>query len=1105
MAAPRQYPCPSCPASFSIAQELRVHWVETHEGAGPSNPPEPTFKCQHCRRSFNRHEDLVQHLLKSYECSRLEKAWLNERVRQARAERAQRAAMEVRVAEPLDPSDLEYGSGDEGSVADNAEPDNPRDEHVDNPEVRAEGEQSEDGEADSELESNLGHSVNSDDDEDDNAVQLPMNDNDEENIPQNDHAPQLGLIDAEDIAEGAVREVTDEYGHTCYIQDYPVPTVGEPIRQQTAEELAAQVDYPQDIGELSDPHAFEIAKVLLRSNITARYRKQFFRMTRLLGHLPWEQDRYMMKDVDKLPRGAKWTVQGMEIKGENDKKEIVELWMRNALVIVKRLLRNKRLGKHIRFKPEIKWTTAEKTDRIRDETWTADLMWQIQGEIEDEYGTVITIIISSDETRLTNFSGDKKAHPVYITIGNLPKRLRRRTSQRANVLLGYLPVPKLDFEPDKEKRRFHRQDLFHKCMKMMLEPLQEACKTGVEVPCADGAVRRIYPVLASYVADFPEQCRVACCKTNFCPLCTVHPDKKGDLGNSPPRTRDDMVEALEEHRAHGSINFVRWGMFEVDPFWKDYPYVRLDCLMSPDLLHQMHKGVMKDHLTKWLQHLLGSQKVDERHTSMPEYHGMRHFKNGISTVSQWTGRELKEMVKVLLPIMADVEHTAAVKAGRALMDFLYLAHSSSLTDSDLADMEQALRTFHENKQIFRQKGCITTKKAFHGIPKIHMMQHYVYLIKMLGTPDGYNTETSERLHIDFAKMGYRASNKVNAIKQMAVYIQRMEALAMHEEYLEELAQELREGVEGGGGEGDEEWDEYFEEEEEAEEPDYEPDVEVREAVAARLEAFAITGPVAVENTWAEEPAPPEVADQGSCFYPVPEILIATTPTTANVTLNNLSRQNGAPDLRSSLNLYLWKNNETVTSRSVLGPEAKVNTWSRVRLLHSPPPFKPSEGPHVDVVRAQPAKLDRFERLSRPARYDVVLIPDGDSTAHGINRYRPARVRAIFKLSKKLEHLCKEQLVFVDLFNVPSRSRPRPEGLHTTTRTFSGGIRTCAVYPLTDLRMTVHLAPRYSTFRPEFPLTNYSDVLQLCATFHLNIFATYFLFELFRHWRQDGAT
>jgi hypothetical protein len=37
--------------------------------------------------------------------------------------------------------------------------------------------------------------------------------------------------------------------------------------------------------------------------------------------------------------------------------------------------------------------------------------------------------------------------------------------------------------------------------------------------------------------------------------------------------------------------------------------------------------------------------------------------------------------------------------------------------------------------------------------------HYVTCIRALGLADGYNTESPERLHIDFAKEAYRASNK----------------------------------------------------------------------------------------------------------------------------------------------------------------------------------------------------------------------------------------------------------------------------------------------------------------------------------------------------------
>ncbi|KAG8685637.1 hypothetical protein FRC09_014619, partial [Ceratobasidium sp. 395] len=875
----------------------------------------------------------------------------------------------------------------------------------------------------------------------------------------------------------------------------------------------AEREYP-DVGQLKDPEAFEIAKLLLESGMSVRNRNCYLRLKRIRAKMPWSTNRAMMQDVDKLPHGPDWKVWVSEIKGDIG-TESAEWWCRNAFDCLKTLLGDKFLGQHFQFKAYREYNSPDGSERIRNELFTADWMWETQDKIaeHDPHGTVISIIISSDETKLTAFSGDKKAHPVYMTIGNIPKRLRRRISKRANILIGYLPVPKLDCITDLEKRRVTKRKIFHDCMKVMLQPLEDACREGVEVMCGDGGLRRIYPCLAAYVGDFPEQCRIGCTKQTHCPLCTVRATERGDLTNSPLRNRDLVLDVMKEHREVGTAKFDRLGLLMVkNPFWETYPHVDVGCFLTPDLLHQLHKGVLKDHLTKWALHIIGDAKVDERHKTMPEHHGMRHFKNGITSVSQWTGRELKEMAKTLLPVISDAGNPRVVMAARALLDFAYLAHSSSLSESEIQGMETALRTFHEHKDVFKLAGAVKTKKAFHGIPKIHMIEHYAYLIRQLGTPDGYNTETSERLHIDFAKMGYRASNKVNATKQMALYIQRMEALAMHAAYLEELGKVIPDAPRlrpDGRDEEDleeEEWDEWHDEEEE-EYQDIIDDAAIRAEIGVKLDDWLINGrPVpgsGYGGRWEMEQ--PQQGGNAAAdpprFHPVPEYVTAKTPTIPNVPLTYLAEHHGAPKIHTALRTFVRRNCPGTTSADVEA-DFKLNLWSRTRLVHSPPPFKPSEGPSLDVIRAWPEKIDRFQRICRPARFDTVLVLMYPNRS-GIQRYRAGRVKAIFEIPQRRE-LYEGKLAYVEMFGEIPPQPEAPVGLFTSTRSIQGGQRIAAVFPLEDLRLTCHLAPRYRSFHPAEKLLYYSDVLQLCETFYINTFASYFWYELIRHWGQQGG-
>ncbi|KAG6822258.1 hypothetical protein H0H92_014609, partial [Tricholoma furcatifolium] len=111
------------------------------------------------------------------------------------------------------------------------------------------------------------------------------------------------------------------------------------------------------------------------------------------------------------------------------------------------------------------------------------------------------------------------------------------------VLLGYIPVTKLQCFSEK-RRSSENHQLFHECLRIILEPLIDAGKEGVKMRCADGYFRMTYPILAAYIADYPEQCLVVGCKENSCPICTVPPTARGDPIQSVPRDPEKTLQVL---------------------------------------------------------------------------------------------------------------------------------------------------------------------------------------------------------------------------------------------------------------------------------------------------------------------------------------------------------------------------------------------------------------------------------------------------------------------------------------------------------------------------------------------------------------------------------
>ena len=316
---------------------------------------------------------------------------------------------------------------------------------------------------------------------------------------------------------------------------------------------------------------------------------------------------------------------------------------------------------------------------------------------------------------------------------------------------------------------------------------------------------------------------------------------------------------------------------------------------------------------------------------MNGYPGLRHFKKGISSVTQWTGTEHKEMEKVLLGVVIGVLPSRAITVVQATLDFIYLSQLQMQTSKTLNALEQCLKTFHENKKIIVE---LKIREHF-NIPKLHAIMHYVNSICALGSADGYNTESPERLHIDFAKEAYRASNKRDYMEQMALWLQRHEAMWLRESYLIWIEDRL--GV-------------VAEENEESEVVAADDDVDVEDVIddQNRLNINTSTNHSKRRLNYC----------------------LAKRPPYQNTTVDKIVLDFGATDFISALSTFLRQNFQGTTI--IPSIHDQFDLYKQL-VITSPHNTYLSEHRRTDRVRTLPFVKANGRTPQRPAHFDTALI------------------------------------------------------------------------------------------------------------------------------------
>ncbi|PPR06007.1 hypothetical protein CVT24_004719 [Panaeolus cyanescens] len=736
--------------------------------------------------------------------------------------------------------------------------------------------------------------------------------------------------------------------------------------------------------------------------------------------------------------------------------EVVEFYSRDIIDCIKTIWGDPDFVDDLILQPERHYVDDAKSKRMYYDMHTGNWWWSTQKSIEKKtkrtHCTVVPVIISSDKTQLTLFRG-QQSYPVYITIGNLPKHIRRKPTRQSQMLLAYLPTTKLEHVTNKSSRRRCMSNLFHHCMRHITKPLERAGKNGLLLLSGDGKARRCYPILAAYVGDYPEQTLVTLVKGGQCPVCPTPRNEMGDPSQTKsPRSSKRIIRALESARK-GSRVFARsckrQGIKPVQSvFWKSLPYVNIYKSITPDILHQLYQGVFK-HLISWIRELVGDEEIDARCRRLPPNHHIRLFMKGLSHLSRVTGTEHNQISKFLLALVADIQlpnrtsSTRLVKCVRALLDFMELARYPIHTEDTLAELADALEDFHKFKIIFSDLGV---REDF-NIPKIHFMSHYIELIRRFGAPDNFNTEYTERLHIDLAKDAYAATNKKDEYPQMTRWLDRKERVIQHEKH-----------------------------------------------IRRRLDNEA--------NSLKHIEKPPP------SLIPQRRIHMAKFPSTTAVSLDTLRTVYGARSLDTTIARYVIRLQQPTISNRELTlqtenfhlPFQKLPVFHRIKFVsndvYSLTPLKDTV---VDSIHIDPP-METDDGRYIPGRFDTALVKLNNGTGFTPDDLRVAQIRCVFTFPKSALNVWfptgfpHTHMAYVEWFSALSPgSMDLNTGLFKVSRLHDNGQRRAAIIPISMIIGSVHLYPR---FGPQAPTAwTSSNVLDCATSFYVSEFSDRFIYSI----------
>lgn len=493
--------------------------------------------------------------------------------------------------------------------------------------------------------------------------------------------------------------------------------------------------------------------------------------------------------MDQIPSRARWQYTDIILPGFSEIGP-ARVWHRDILAVLKSIIAQPNLAHCMLWAPEMHYSgdTFDEKRRQFGELNTGDHWWKEQATTPPR-STVLPLLISTDKTCMTLIGGSQVCYPVGLAPAIVPGPIRSRISSMTRQLLAYIPVKKATgLKGSQDDISRYNLALYHAAMSVVIRPLVPVMVSGFISICGDGFLRNFFPTIPSFPIDNPEQGVVTC--TRGCGICDIADEDMGKnmIGNirRPADTLNllhiagnmssvDECEAfLKEHRLKHVFR----------PFWEGLTRCNVHLACTTDVLHQIWQGIIK-YLTLWGQIILGKVEFDARVRRLAPCHGSRHFADGVSGLTQMSGREHRQVGSFLLAILQGVpnlskkDQTDLSTATRALVDFAYLVEYPRHDEGTLAEMQERLNMWHEHQDVFLR----LTPRQDMNIPKLHHLHHAMDMVRLVGSLKYVSTDESEASHIEFAKEPFRASNKRNPESQMVTSYDRLDKIRLHANWL----------------------------------------------------------------------------------------------------------------------------------------------------------------------------------------------------------------------------------------------------------------------------------------------------------------------------------